>query len=166
MKDTIKAVLFGRTIAKRIISSYPDSTIVFTTQNIGDQCVALSFIGEYKKQNNRRIVYLTETPGSAVVKYYNNQVDEVAVISHSDMNALLKFYKSDLGQFFRENENRLLCVFGTAYVRNDLIKDCKNLDFIRIEKAIYRIPEDTKPCGIDTALIDYSIIDKYKSYML
>ncbi len=163
MIDTIKAILFGRIIAKKVLSSHPDSIIIFTTQNIGDQCVALSFIGEFRKHNRGGIVYLTENAGSAMVKYYRHYIDDVDTLSRGDMNALLKFYKSDLGQVFREKESRLLCTFGTAYVRNDLIRNCKNLDFIRVEKAIYRIPENSMPCGINKRSIDYSVIDKYKN---
>lgn len=163
MNDTLRAALFGTSLAKKIIRNNPEGSLIFTSQNYGDQTLALSFAKEYKIANNlNKVIYLTSNPKNALMHYFRDQVDEICEISKGELNVLLKFYKSDIGQIFREKESRLLCTFCTAYVRNDLIRNSKNLDFIRVEKAIYRIPENSRPCGIGKHLIDYSIADRYK----
>lgn len=166
LSSAIKAVLCGRAIANRVLRDNPESHVIFTASNIGDQVSALSFIAKYKEYSKAsRIVYLTDIPDHAVIRYYRDQFDAVQTISSSDLQALRKFYKSDMGCLYLRREKRLLYLYLTAFIRNVLLMNCKNLNFIQILKTIYRIPLDTEPCGIAESKIDYSLIEKYQEYI-
>lgn len=149
MNDTLKAVLFGRIIAKKLIAKNPGKQMLFTFESIGDQCVELAYAQEYKKRNKiRHLAIVTSNPESAVFKYFKESYDSLIPVSKRNINILLKFYKSDLGQIFRKSHPELMCAFYTAYTRSDLILYNPYVRLCDIEKMIFRIPKDTSPCKI------------------
>ena len=143
MNITIRAVLLGKRIADRIINENTGYTIVFTWESIGDQCLELAYLREFRKRNNiNRIAILTTKPNQALFKYFEGEFEKIIPINQKDFDTLLKFYKSDMGLFYRKKHPSLICAFYTAYIRHDLLFDNPYVSLADFVKMIYRIPKD------------------------
>lgn len=149
MIDEIKAILFGRIVAMKIIRQHPDVQMLFGYEAIGDYCFQLAFARAYQREKRtKRLAILTSKPQCGVFSYFQDAYDELIPISKNQMNILLKFYKSDMGQIFRKKYPQILCTQITAFVRNDLIFNNRYLRAGQLQKALYQIPLSTEPCGV------------------
>lgn len=149
MLKRLKALIKGWFVANRLIKQNHGKNMIFTLENVGDQCMELAYAKSYKEYNNiKHLAVITSKPEHAVFKYFEGQFDSLVKVKKSDFDALLLFYKSDLGQIFRKKHNEILCAYYTAFARNDLLLWNKYIRLSDLEKAIYRIPRETMPCKI------------------
>jgi hypothetical protein len=153
MSFEIRGMLFGKKIADRLISKNKGKQMIFTGHGIGDVCVELAYAAEYKKTHGiEHLAVITHNKNHALYTYFGQGVggyDSLIELSYNDINALLKFYKSDYGLVYRRKHPEILCAYCTAYVRSDFIVGNTYIRLSDIEKAIYHIPKDTQPCRIN-----------------
>lgn len=150
MVDMIKAMLFGASLAKKIIKANPTSVLIFTNDRVGDTCIQLAWAKQFKEKNNiKNLVCVTTKSMASLEIYFENIVDHFYYIDKKDLQILFKFYKSDLGLMFYRRHPELLCTFMTAHVRNTIVQNPSHLNFADVTKAIYHLPPDTRPVSIN-----------------
>lgn len=149
MRETINAFLFGKRIADGIIKDNPGKNMLFTLENVGDQCMELAYAQSYKEANKiEHLAIITSNPRHPLFQYFPNAYDSLITVTKKEISILLKFYKSDMGQIYRRKHPEIVCAFYTSYVRSDLLFSNPYIRLSDIEKLIYRIPLNTLPCKI------------------
>lgn len=149
MNTTLRAILFGKIIANRIIKANPGKTLIFTMENIGDQCMELAYAKQFKENNGiKHLAVITSNPNHALFSYFHNSYDSLITVTKKDIDILLKFFKSDIGQLYRRSHPQIICAFYTAYVRSDLLLNNPYIRLSDIEKQIFHLAPDTVPADI------------------
>lgn len=149
MKETITALLFGKRIADKIIKDNPGKNMIFTLENVGDQCMELAYAQSYKEANKiEHLAVITSNPSHPLFQYFPDAYDSLVTVTKKEISILLKFYKSDVGQMYRRKHPEIVCAFYTSYVRSDLLFNNSYIKLSDIEKHIYRIPLNTLPSKI------------------
>ena len=173
--DYIRGILFGKSIAKKLIREHSDSHMVFTFENVGDPCLELAYLRRFQQEHGyKRISVLTCNPTHPLYEYFVDQFDELIYVKEKDLLALLMFYKSDMGFSFRRKNNEITCAYYSAGIRSDVYLWNKYIRLDRIVKSIYGIPLDSKPCSIHKIdcseyindLIEKSVIIPSKTVIL
>lgn len=146
MINKLRAVLFGWRIARRIIRENPGKVMVYTLENVGDQCFELSYIAAYKKYHGLpNVSVLTTNPNHPMIRMYRSEFDDIVHISKREYDILFEFYKLDIGQIFRTRHPEIFSTYLTTYIRNDFLRHNLSINNAQIVKAIYKIPQDTPP---------------------
>lgn len=175
MINKLLSILFGWRIARRIIRENPGKVMVYTLENVGDQCFELSYIAAYKEYHELdNVSVLTTNPNHPMIRMYRSEFDDIVQLSKREYDILFEFYKLDIGQIFRTRHPEIFSTYLTTYIRNDFLRNNLSINNAQIVKAIYKIPQDTPPsnaCKVEQRenlerLIDEQVIVPGKTVIL
>lgn len=142
------AAMGGLLTANSLIKHNPKSKMISTYSGVGDRVFTLSYLREYQKRNHiNDIKIISADPYNAVYQYFDIKKEEILPVKREKMLMLNDFYTMDIGCHFRHIQPEILSVSVDVYVRSELFSSVEFVDYSHIVKAIYKLPQETKPAA-------------------
>lgn len=148
-KDWISTAL-GPFVINYYTKIHYNSLLVFTIETIGDRCLELSYLTEYKRINlEKNICILTRDAHNALYEYFPDSYDCIQQIPKYVHAILLRFY-------IRHGKNanmhckfpQVLCMYYQGVIEKSLLEYSNCISIGDITKSILKLDERVGPADI------------------
>lgn len=153
LKQLTATLIFGLPVTVWLLLRDRKTVYFIPHVGLGDYCIALGYLGAYKRQNNISHITLVIPPNRREIAQFYFDWDSLLVLSPLFYKAIVYFGSIPVGRSIHRRTKRLVSVSFALHLNKSLLYNNPATTVDDLEKIILKIPYEQKrvgPCVLDT----------------